>query len=182
MRKFVAALALSAGLACAAFAAPVAAQPAAPTAQPDALAQMELTDALMKQYLEAQPDVDALMGQSSEQTADSADAKVMAKLDEVAKKHKFTNFSQLDVVAGNIALVLQGMDPKTKKYIGAAAALKQQIADVKADPKIAADDKKAELAELADEAKSIVPVKFNTNIDLVTKYYDQLAQDQAGQK
>ena len=184
MHKFVTILALSAGLACAGLiaATPAAAQSAAPAAQPDALAQMELTEPLIKQYLEAQPDINAFMGQATEPAGDTPDPKVLAKLDEIAKKHKFANFSQLDVVAGNIMLVLQGMDPKTKKYIGSAAALKQQIAELKADTKIAADDKKQELDELNQEMKAIIPVKFNTNIDLVTKYYDQLAAEPAAAK
>ena len=59
----------------------------------------------------------------------------MAKLEAVAKKYKFANYDEFDVVAGNIALVLEGVDPKTKKYIGAEAAMKQQIAEVQSNSK-----------------------------------------------
>ena len=62
------------------------------------------------------------------------------------------------------------------------AALKKQIAALQANKNIPPDDKKAELAELNGELQSIVPVKFKANIDLVLKYYDQLAVDQGDQK
>ena len=107
---------------------------------------------------------------------------MLAKLEEVAKKHKFANYDQFDTVAGNIALVLEGVDPKTKKYIGAEAEIKQEIAALQANNKIAAADKKAEIAELNDELKSITPVKFKVNIDLVLKYFDKLAAEEPEQK
>jgi hypothetical protein len=149
---------------------------------PDTLAQMQLSDAQIQQFLEAQPDLDAAMKDAPQQDADAPDPKLAAKLEEVAKKHKFANYGELDTVAGNIALVLEGVDEKTKKYIGAPAALKKQIAALQANKNIPPDDKKAELAELNGELQSIVPVKFKANIDLVLKYYDQLAVDQGDQK
>ena len=94
----------------------------------------------------------------------------------LAKKYKFANYDEYDTVAGNIALVLDGVDPKTKKYIGTEAAIKQQIADIKANKDIAAKDKKQQIADLNEEMKSITPIKFKSNIDLVLKYYDQLSR------
>jgi hypothetical protein len=150
---------------------------------PDALAQMQLSEAQIQQYLEAQPDLDALMKDTPQPEADAApDPKFEAKIEEVAKKHKFANYGEFDAVAGNIALVLEGVDEKTKKYIGAEAALKKQIAAVKANANISADDKKSEIAELTSELGSIVPIKFKANIELVLKYYDKLAEGQDEQQ
>jgi len=148
----------------------------------DALVQMQLSDAQIQQYLEAQPDLDAVMSTAPQQDADTPDPKFIATLEEVAKKHKFKNYGEFDAVAGNIALVLEGVDDKTKKYIGAEAALKKQIAELQANKNIPADDKKAELAELNGELGSITPVKFKPNIELVLKYYDKLAQGQDQQQ
>jgi hypothetical protein len=183
MRKLVAVLLLSAGMAVTAGFTPAshALAQSAPGAPVDALAQMELTDQLIQQYLEAQPDIEAAMGQAGEQESDKPDPKVLAKLEEVAKKHKFANFDQFDTVSGNIALVLEGVDPKTKKYIGAEAEIKQEIAALQANNKIAAADKKAEIGELNDELKSITPVKFKVNIDLVLKNFDKLAAEEPEQ-
>ena len=149
---------------------------------PDTLAQMQLSEAQIQQFLEAQPDLDAATKDAPQQDADTPDPKFIAKLEEVAKKHKFANYGEFDTVAGNIALVLEGVDEKTKKYIGAEAALKKQIAALQANKNIPADDKKAELAELNGELGSITPVKFKPNIELVLKYYDKLAQGQDQQQ
>ena len=174
MRKFVAAAIVSVAVAAGSFVGtgPAFAQADA-SPRPDALAQMGLNDDLVKQFIETQPDIEAAMGQATD-SADVSDPKMMAKLEEVVKKHKFQNYGQFETVAGNIALVLQGVDPKTKKFIGAEAEIKQEIAALKTNTEIPADDKKAEIAELEDELKEIVPVKFKSNIDVVLRYYDQL--------
>ena len=76
----------------------------------------------------------------------------------------------------NISLVLGGFDPATKKFVGAETVLKAQIAQIQADKKMPAKDKKAALADLNDALKSPQPAIENKgNIELVTKYYDKLA-------
>ena len=77
----------------------------------------------------------------------------------------------------NISLVLGGFDPATKKYVGAEAVIKAQIAQVQADKKMPAKDKKEALADLNEALKSPPPAIENKgNIDLVAKYYDKLAE------
>ena len=77
----------------------------------------------------------------------------------------------------NISLVLGGFDPATKKFVGAEAVLKAQIAQVQADKKMPAKDKKEALADLNEALKSPPPAIENKgNIDLVAKYYDKLAE------
>ena len=75
----------------------------------------------------------------------------------------------------NISLVLGGFDPATKKYVGTEAVIKAQIAEVQADKKMAASEKKEVLADLNETLKSPPPAIENKgNIDLVGKYYDKL--------
>ena len=77
----------------------------------------------------------------------------------------------------NISLVLGGFDPATKKYVGVEAVLKAQIAQVQADKKMPAKDKKEVLADLNEALKSPPPAIENKgNIDIVAKYYDKLAE------
>jgi len=72
--------------------------------------------------------------------------------------------------------VLAGFDPATKKYVGPEAVIKAQIAEVQADKKMSAKDKKEALADLNDELKAPEPpIENKGNIDLVAKYYDKLA-------
>ena len=68
---------------------------------------------------------------------------------------------------------MDGIDPQTKKYVGADVMLKKQIAEVQADAKMPAADKKQALAELNDALKSIDPVKNPGNIELVLKILRQ---------
>ena len=54
---------------------------------------------------------------------------MIAKLDGVAKKHGFASFDEYNTVIGNISIVMDGIDPQTKKYIGSDAGLKQQVGE-----------------------------------------------------
>jgi hypothetical protein len=55
--------------------------------------------------------------------------------------------------------------------------LKAQIAQIQADKKMPAKDKKEALADLNEALKSPPPAIENKgNIDLVAKYYDKLAE------
>ncbi|MFZ0207016.1 MAG: hypothetical protein WAL59_13025, partial [Roseiarcus sp.] len=106
------------------------------------------------------------------------DPKMLARLDAIAKKYHFASFDDFAAVEGNIQLVLEGVDPQTKKYVGADVVLKQQIAEVQADKKMPPADKKAALAELNAGLKAIVPVQITANIDLVLKHFDELAAEE----
>ncbi|SFJ55221.1 hypothetical protein [Bradyrhizobium sp. Gha] len=151
---------------------PAPAQQAAPAEAP-ALKQITLTDKQLDGVLAAQKDMDAITAKLPENTA--PDAKVMAQLDGVAKKHGFASYDDYNNVVDNISLVLGGFDPTTKKYVGNEAVIKAQIAQVEADKKMPAKDKKEALDELNQALKSPAPaVENKANIDLVGKYYDKL--------
>lgn len=156
-------------------------QPAAPAqqaapAQPQqapTLKQIALTDKQIDGVLAAQKDMDVITEKLPENTA--PDQKVMAQLDAVAKKHGFAGNDDYNNVVDNISLVLGGFDPATKKFVGAEAVIKAQIAQIQADKKMAAKDKKEAIGELNDALKSPPPaIENKSNIDLVTKYYDKL--------
>ena len=183
MRKTMMALILTVG----AFAPAPGAFPTAANAQAetpaagsiyDQLKQGPLTEAQIKQYIAAQGEIEAALSEASPDAGDTPDPKVMAKLDEVAKKYNFANYDDFNTVAGNIALVVDGIDPKTKQYVGPEAILKQAIENVSANSKLTEADKKQAIEDLNGEIKVILPVKFPANIELVVKYYDSLAGDE----
>ena len=147
------------------------AQSAAP-GQDAPVNQMALTEDQVQNFLAAQADIDAIAAKMPADASEKPDPKVVAQLDAAAKKYKFANFAEFSLVAGNISLVVDGVDPKTKKYLGAEALLKQQIAAMQADAKMKPADKKAALAELNAELKSATPLKFPANADLVVKHID----------
>lgn len=151
---------------------PAPTQQAAPAQEPT-LKQIALTDKQLDGVLAAQKDMDAITAKLPENTA--PDAKVIAQLDGVAKKHGFASYDDYNNVVDNISLVLGGFDPSTKKYVGAEAVIKSQIAQVEADKKMPAKDKKEALDELNQALKTPAPaVENKANIDLVGKYYDKL--------
>ena len=155
------------------------AQAAPPPGQAPALKQMALTEKQITGALAAQKDMDAITDKLPQDA--KPDAKVTAQLEAVAKKNGFAGYDEYNDVVDNISLVLGGFDPATKKYVGSEAVIKGQIAQVQADKKMSAKDKKDALADLNEALKAPAPAIENKgNIDLVTKYYDKLAEALGG--
>jgi hypothetical protein len=145
-----------------------------PAAEAPALKQIALTEKQIEGVIAASKDVDAI----ADKIPDNAkpDPKIDAQFDAVAKKNGFASYDEYNTVVDNISLVLGGFDPATKKFVGAEAVLKAQLAEVQADKKMSAKDKKEALADLNEALKSPPPAIENKgNIDLVAKYYDKLA-------
>lgn len=143
-------------------------------ADASAVKQVPLAARQIEGFIAAQKPVAAIMDKLSEADAEHPGAKVVAELDSVAKANKFANYAEFQTVADNIGLVMAGIDPQKKKYVGAEAVIKQQIGDIDADKSISAKDKKEQIDGLSDQLKSVEPVKIESNIDLVQKYYDKL--------
>ena len=136
--------------------------------------QMALTEKQVQGVLAAGPELDAITEKLPENA--KPDPKINAQLEGVAKKNGFASYEEYNNVVDNISLVMAGFDPASKKYVGADAVIKAQIAEVQADKKMSAKDKKEALADLNEALKSPAqPIDNKGNIDLVTKYYDKLA-------
>jgi hypothetical protein len=186
MRKFIRLAAAALSIAClaasiAAFSAHSALAQAKPemapaqAGQPPALKQIPLTDKQIEGVLAAQKDMNAITDKLPENA--KPDPKVIAQLEAIAKKNGFASYDEYNNVIDNISLVLGGFDPATKKYVGSEAVIKAQIAQVQADKKMSAKDKKQAVDDLNAALKAPEPPLENKgNIDLVTKYYDKLAE------
>jgi hypothetical protein len=147
--------------------------PAAAQGAPPQLKQIALTQAQIDNVLATAKDMEAVT-QTLPQNAPPS-AKAVAQLDGIAKKHGFASYDDYNTVFGNISLVMDGVDPQTKKYIGSDAALKMQIEQVKANKQMSAADKKQALDSLNMALKAgEPPVQNKGNIDLVIKNYDKL--------
>jgi hypothetical protein len=152
---------------------PAPSQQAAPQ-QPPALKQIALTEKQIEGVIAAAKDIDAITEKLSENS--KPDPKVTAQLEAVAKKNGFASYDDYNNVVDNISIVLGGFDPATKKYVGTEAVIKAQMAQVQADKKMSAKDKKDALADLSQALKAPEPpIENKGNIDLVGKYYDKLA-------
>ena len=149
------------------------APPAAAPAQPPAK-QIALTDKQVEGVISADKDMYPLMGKMPK--SGKPDPKLTAQLESIAKKYGFASYDDYNTVVDNISMVMAGIDSTSKKYVGNAAVAKAQIAEVQADKKMSAKDKKAALDDLNQAAKAPDPTIENKgNIDLVVKNYDKLA-------
>src|ERR1700677_3012320 len=180
MREFVRPVATALSIACLAVSmaslsngsavaqAKMAPAPQAALQQPAPLKQIALTDKQVEGVIAAAKDMDAI----TEKLPDNAtpDPKVTAQLEGVSKKYGFASYDEYNDVVDNISLVLGGFDPTTKKYVGSEAVIKAQMAQIQADKKMSAKDKKDALADLAQALKAPEPpIQNKGNIDIVTK-------------
>jgi hypothetical protein len=186
MREFVRHLAAAVSVACLAVsmavistgsawaqAKPAPAQQAAPPQQP-VLKQVALTEKQIEGVIAAAKEMDAITAKISENA--KPDPKITAQLEGAAKKNGFAGYDEYNNVIDNIGIVLSGFDPATKKYVGTEAVIKTQMAQVQADKKMSAKDKKDALDELTQALKAPEPpIENKGNIEIVAKYYDKLA-------
>ena len=137
--------------------------------------QVALTKRQIEGVLAAQKEMDEINEKLSEKAKPYL--VVEEQLESAAKKNGFASYDEYTNVVDNISLVLAGLDPTTRKYIGSGALVGAQIAQVQADENMPAEEKKETLAELDAALKlPAPPVENKGNIDLVAEYYDRLAE------
>ena len=172
MRDILRPLAGAFGIACLAAALAIVSTDYA-LAQAGQLRQRALTAQQIEGVIAASKEMDAII----DKIPDNArpDAKVDAQLDALAKKYGFASYPDYNDVTDNISMVMAGFDPETKKYVGAEAVLKGEIAKVLADKRMPPKDKKDALAEMNEALNIPAPrIEYKANIELVAKYYDRL--------
>ena len=145
---------------------------AAETSPDESVKQIALTETQIESFIAAEKEMAPIIAKAPQ--GDQPDPKIMEQLEAVAKKYKFANYAEFDDVDENIGLIMSGIDPDTKKYVGPDAVLKKEIATIDTE-NLSPDDKKGQLDELQSELKSPPdPAQFPANIDLVVKNYDKL--------
>jgi len=145
----------------------------APPPAAEQVKQIKLTEKQVQGYIAAQADIGPIMQKIP--PGRDPDQRVLAQLEGAAKKHGFANLDEYDDVEANLTLVMSGFDPQTKQFSEPPEAIKAEIARVTADKTIPAAQKRQALQELNEELKKAAPVQFPSNVELVKKFYDQLA-------
>jgi len=182
MRQFFRSILTASSIAClAASVGALSLRPAlAQIGSPQQLKQIALTQTQIDNAIASQKDMDAATRKLRRNAPPSST--VIAKLDGVAKKHGFASFDEYNTVIGNISIVMDGIDPQTKSYIGSDAGLKQQIEEVKANKQMSAADKKKALTDLDFASKFKDPeIQNKGNIDLVIQNYGKIDAALGGQ-
>jgi hypothetical protein len=137
------------------------------------LKQIELTDKQVGGFIAAQKDLQPLSAKLLE-GGDKPDDALQGELDNIAKKHGFADFNEMEVVGSNISIVLDGLDPKTGDYTDPVEKMKLELENIKADASIPDDDKKLVIEDLNQEIAAAKPLQFQSNIEIVKKYQPDL--------
>lgn len=174
MRAFIRIAALVSATACCPVLVGFGASAIAQTAAPK---DITLTQQQIDGVVASQKQIKAIDEKMPQNQGDKPDPKLDAELETVAKKNGFSSLDNFSDVSSTIGVVMAGIDPDSKKYVGPSAVLKKQIDDVQADSSVPAKEKKEQISELNEAMKSVATDKpSQANIDLVTANYDKLTQ------
>jgi hypothetical protein len=133
--------------------------------------QIKLTEKRIQGFMAASKDIAKLYDRAD---PDKPDPKVEAQAGAIAKKSGFASLAEYEDVSMNIAMIMYGIDPQTKKFTDPPEQIKKEIAALKGDKSVPESEKKEDLAQLEAALKDAKPVQFKENIALVLKYFDQL--------
>lgn len=147
------------------------AQQKAPEPEQLQVEQIELTPTQIDGFIATQKEITPI---TAKLKGDAQPTKQMVtQMGDIAKKNGFKDFDEFGDVGSNIGMVFGGMNPESKKY-EPEELIKREIAAVTANQKIPAPQKKRILADLQQASKSVPPLKYPGNVDLVAKNYDRL--------
>lgn len=186
--SLLAALALPAGLVVGS--APLFAQTAAPAgkdaaapAAKDAPKQVALTQAKIDSLVAAQKKIQDIESKAQPKDgakgADQADAKTQKEVEGAITSSGFSSMKDFADTMYSVGMVLSGIDPDGNEYIGSVEALKKEEAQVKADKKMPANEKKEVLDEIEAGIKTAPTDKpMPGNIEIVKANMGKLDQSQ----
>src|SRR5919204_5568042 len=133
--------------------------------------QIKLTEKRIQGFMAAFKDIAKLYDGAD---ANRPDPKMEAQAGAIAKKSGFASLAEYEDVSMNIAMIMYGIDPQTKKFTEPPEQIKKEIAALKSDKSVPEPEKREALAQLEAALKDAKPVQFKENIALVLKYFDQL--------
>jgi hypothetical protein len=133
--------------------------------------QIKLTEKRIQGFMAAFEDIAKLYDGAD---PDKPDPKVEAQAEAIAKQSGFASLAEYEDVSMNIAMIMYGIDPRTKKFTEPPEQIKKEIAALKGDKSVPEAEKREGLAQLEAALKDAKPVQFKENIALVLKYFDQL--------
>ncbi|HMN37468.1 MAG TPA: hypothetical protein PKD49_07115 [Hyphomicrobium sp.] len=144
-------------------------------AQAQEVKQIKLTEAQVKSFISAQGDL-AAIASKIQSAGEKPDPALQAELEDIAKKHGFKDFAELDDVAANISIVMAGLDAQTGNFVDPVDALQKELEDVKKDESIPEADKKQLIEELSEAIKTTPPLQNRENIDVVKAHRAEIEQ------
>jgi len=134
--------------------------------------QTKPTEKRIQGFMAASKDIAKLYGRAD---PDKPDPKVEAQAGAIAKKSGFASLAEYEDASMNIAMIMYGIDPQTKKFTEPSEQIKNEIATLQGDQSVPEAEKRDGLMQLEAALKDAKPVQFKQNIGLVLKYFDKLA-------
>ena len=125
-----------------------------------------LTKDLVQSFIAAQKDLSDISAKL-EKESEKPDEAVQAELEDVAKKHGFKSFDELDAVSTAVSNVMAGLDPDTGEFTNPKEAMQKELSDIKADKDIPAEEKKLLEEELTDAINNTPNTIPSENIEVV---------------
>jgi hypothetical protein len=135
--------------------------------------QIKLTEKHVQGFIAVSEDLAKLYDDAN---PDKPDPKLEAQAEALVKKNGFANLAEYDDVSMNIAMIMSGIDPQTRKFTEPPEQIKRQIDAIRSDKSVPEGEKKEDLAQFGTALKNAKPVQFKENIGLVLKYFDKLAE------
>ena len=145
---------------------------AAGTGAAQEVKQIKLTEKHIQGFMAAYDHIAELYDGAN---PDKPDPKLEAQAGAIAKKSGFASLAEYEDASMNIAMIMYGIDPQTKKFTEPSEQIKKEIAALKADKSVPEAEKREGLVQLEAALKDAKPVQFKGNIALVLKYFDKLA-------
>ncbi|MDX2308519.1 MAG: hypothetical protein NW216_09795 [Hyphomicrobium sp.] len=139
----------------------------------EALRQVPLTDQQVAGFIAAQKDLQPLSNKLLE-GGEKPDDALLNELEEIAKKHGFKSFAEMEEVGANISIVLDGLDRTTGTYTDPIEKMKAELESIKGDTTISDADKKLVIDDLNIEIAAAKPLAHPGNIDVVKKHQAEL--------
>ena len=122
----------------------------------------------VQSFISAQKQLAPLAGKL-EAAGEKPDPALQSQLEQIAKSNGFSSLDELHVVALNIALVLDGLDPQTGQFMERSEQIKKDMDELKQDGQISQKDKDQALSQMQEELESAAPLQFKENVALVRK-------------
>lgn len=159
-----------------ALAQPPAQAPAHAPAAPEPGKAIALTQGQIDGLLVAQPELAALPGAAPDKPDPKAEAQAQAEAEAIVKRNGFASLEEFQDASDTVDAVLGGIDPETKRYVGATPLLKKQLAALQADKAMPAKEKAEAVKEIEAALAAGEPEQPSpANIAVVTQNYARLS-------
>jgi hypothetical protein len=122
--------------------------------------QTKLTEKRIQGFMAASKDIAKLYDRAD---PDKPDPKVEAQAGAIAKKSGFASPAEYEDASMNIAMIMYGIDPQTKKFTEPSEQIKNEIATLQGDQSVPEAEKRDGLMQLSSKRRSKTQSPFSSS-------------------